>query len=65
MARPPKKQEKCPKCGGKAVPICYGYPPVELMKEAEKGNVVLGGCIVGGNDPKWSCKKCRHEWGKV
>ena len=33
------------------VPIVYGFPNDESMKKAERGEVVLGGCMP--SEPKW------------
>ena len=58
----------CPKCGKKeGVKIIYGYPMPSAMKEAEKGEIHLGGCVItiGGSDPQWHCNNCGHEWNKA
>ena len=53
----------CPKCGGnKTIPIVYGYPGSELRKAWERDEVMLGGCCVGENDPKYYCPICYNEW---
>ena len=57
------KRYKCPKCGQlSGVRIVYGYPSDELLKVAESGDVVLGGCVIWGDDPNFVCKMCKHEW---
>jgi len=56
---------KCPKCGGKAVKISYGYPTSELGEKAERGEVVLGGCGVSDDDKKWQCLECGYKWGST
>ena len=57
---------QCPACGGlKVVPIVYGYPSEELEREAKRGKVVLGGCLIGPDDRKWACRTCDHSWGLV
>ncbi|UCC22761.1 MAG: hypothetical protein JSW23_01440 [Planctomycetota bacterium] len=30
-----------------------GYPAPETIEEARRGEVVLGGCVVTGNHPRW------------
>lgn len=40
------------------VPIAYGLPTGVLMDAAERGEVVLGGCTVTGDDPQWACPAC-------
>ena len=59
------KLPACPACGAAStVPIVYGLPAGELFEAAERGEVVIGGCVVGrpGGDPRWSCPDCRHRW---
>jgi len=65
IKRPQKT--KCPKCGSKkdVIPIAYGYPTAQTMKEAEKGNIKLGGCCISDVDPQWWCKRCKREFGKI
>ena len=63
-----KKDEKlkCPHCNKTNIAtIFYGYPGnmKALEKPLEKGEIVLGGCIITGNDPEWSCNECGHRWG--
>ena len=36
----------CPHCGGKLMPIMWGYPLDEHLKRAEKGEFFLGGCSI-------------------
>ena len=42
------------------MPIVYGLPAPELFESADRGEVVLGGCVVGfpGEDPTHACKAC-------
>jgi len=53
---------KCPKCGGEAVEIIYGMPTHELFEAEQRGEVVIGGCLVSGDDDNWQCKKCGYSW---
>ena len=53
----------CPKCGSSdVIPIVFGYPTVETGEAAERGELALGGCCVGDNDPDCACKACGHQW---
>lgn len=53
----------CPACGEKeGVPIMYGYPSHKAIEASERGEVALGGCCIGDNDPERRCLKCEHEW---
>ena len=50
--------KKCPKCNNKLTEIVYGMPSSELFEAEERGEVILGGCCVSDDDPKYHCKKC-------
>jgi len=54
----------CPKCRSKenVIPIVYGLPGPELQEKAKRGEVILGGCVVTGNEPHWYCKVCKQRW---
>lgn len=59
MARP----TRCPRCGVIAgVPIEYGLPDRELFEQAQRGEVEIGGCLVGDDAPDRFCRACRHSW---
>ena len=59
---PPRKYV-CPKCQQKAgVNIGYGYPGIEQFEQAERQEIVLGGCIWVENQPERHCISCEHEW---
>lgn len=38
----------------------YGMPGFsdELQRDLELGKIVLGGCLVGEEDPIWQCVEC-------
>jgi hypothetical protein len=58
---------KCPKCKKSWIAeILYGYyADVNSFQDAfEKKEIVLGGCCVTDNDPKWECNDCCHQWGE-
>lgn len=58
-----KSPAPCPQCGsGKVVPIAYGLPTLEAGKAEERGEIVLGGCCVSGDDPQWFCRDCGWAW---
>ena len=56
--------EKCPQCSKKdsIVPIVYGYPSPELLNEADKGKVSLGGCVIRSENPNYNCNDCGNQW---
>jgi hypothetical protein len=59
------RQYSCPNCEKKeGVDIFYGEPTAELSKEAELGEILLGGCVVKENQPYYHCKACGFEWDK-
>lgn len=60
--------QRCPACGSAEVAsILYGLPMYdeELRADLDAGRVVLGGCCVGGDDPVWLCRACKHQWGRL
>ena len=58
------QERLCPSCGASTfLPIEYGLPGPDLIKEAEEGRVELGGCVIEEGSPRWSCEVCGHRWG--
>ena len=54
-----------PSCNGKNIAkIFWGLPEdTRSLEDAlEKKEIVLGGCCVSQNDPKWECTDCYHRW---
>jgi len=52
---------ECPKCGGVDIAmILYGLPSDELLqsKKVKEKRIILGGCVISGNDPKLECNDC-------
>ena len=54
--------KKCPKCNNKLLKVVYGMPSHELFEAAERGEVILGGCCISGDDPAYYCKKCKRYY---
>jgi hypothetical protein len=55
---------ECPKCGGADTrAIVYGLVGHAILVEAHRGDVVLGGCVVVGDDPAYACRACGHRFG--
>lgn len=55
----------CPRCHSThVVRILYGFPSAEGFRKAERGEVVLGGCMIRMNSPKWACKTCSERFGE-
>ncbi len=74
-AREVRRQEKfralvasqqCPQCTSRnASYINYGLPILDatMLSDLEAGLMVLGGCDISDDMPRWHCRACRHEWG--
>jgi hypothetical protein len=59
---------KCPQCGSsKVIPIIYGDidGSPEVMRQIENEEIDVGGCLVGGDSPKWKCRNCDNQFGNV
>lgn len=57
--------ETCPACGAAdPAPIAYGLLGPEGFAAAERGEVVLGGCVEWGDDPDRQCRACHHRWAR-
>jgi hypothetical protein len=55
----------CPRCGREdSVPLVWGLPGLPDMELAERGLVALGGCMLPGDVPAFSCRTCGLEWGR-
>jgi hypothetical protein len=53
----------CPGCGaGEQKPIVYGLPTGKTFEASERGEVVLGGCVIFGDDPQWQCPSCHLRY---
>ena len=55
----PEEQRSCEHCGGALTPVVYGYPTYETFEAAERGDVVLGGCVIWDGQPRELCQSCR------
>lgn len=58
----------CPQCNSSSIAkILWGYPAdMDSLKESlEKKEIVLGGCIVTENDPKYECNECNYQWNET
>ena len=62
------KPDRCPKCGGRIVPILYGEPTPEAGEMERRKEIILGGCCIfedeDGNlmSPQYGCVKCHREY---
>jgi ribosomal protein L40E len=49
----------CPRCGARdVVPVVYGLPAPEATAAEDRGELVLGGCLVGDEDAELVCRQC-------
>lgn len=49
----------CPRCASRqAVRILYGYPTHEAFEASERGEIALGGCVIGEESPDFECGAC-------
>jgi hypothetical protein len=54
---------RCPACHSNRVrAIVYGLPSEELMEEASRERVILGGCTIVDGRPLLACLDCEHRW---
>ena len=53
----PVEREVCAQCGGPVLPVLYGFPSKEGFDAADRGEVMLGGCVIGLDDvtASWEC----------
>jgi len=58
-----RRRSRCPSCGLRhGVPILYGLPGPDAADAQQRGEVVLGGCIVAPDQPDRACTACGHQW---
>jgi hypothetical protein len=51
--------DRCDVCGrSPARPVVYGYPTPAALDEAERGEIVLGGCEIDTDRPRRLCSQC-------
>lgn len=56
----------CPRCGAAdPLRILYGMPGWEAKAAADRGEVVLGGCMIDDWSPANACRACDHQWGAL
>ena len=56
----------CPKCGQKeeVIPIiysCHGSDYERYRKLEKEGKVLMAGCILSVDTPKFYCKRCKYN----
>lgn len=56
-----KKPRRCPNCGHSPLAsILHRYVGIDddLDKRLEEGWIVLAGCCISDDDPRWECTNC-------
>ena len=48
----------CPASLTDTIRIAYGYPDIELRHAEQRGEIVLGGCVIGAESPDFECRYC-------
>ena len=61
----PLAHEVCRRCGSPLTPVAYGYPTLETFEAAERGEVLLGGCVVFDGLLELDCSSCRRGGAEV
>ncbi len=54
----PDLSERCPICPGTMIEIVYGHPDADMLSQARRGEIILGGCIIEEGQPTHTCDKC-------
>ena len=55
----------CTKCGlDKVVRIVYGLVAYDYTDKAKNGEVVLGGCEISDDSPRYECLNCGKQYHK-
>jgi hypothetical protein len=60
--------EPCPSCGSaRVLPIVFGEPNAEGQARIDRGEAVMGGCMLAGDgsDPAFACQACGGRFGVV
>jgi hypothetical protein len=54
----------CPRCGREdSIPLIYGLPGAGDFRQAERGVVALGGCLMPQEVAAFVCRSCDLQWG--
>ena len=57
----------CPECKSENVmPIHYGFiDDPDALERIKNGEFATGGCCIDEDSPKWQCRDCNKEFGKI
>ncbi|MEQ8717703.1 MAG: hypothetical protein RIE08_08840 [Acidimicrobiales bacterium] len=54
--------DPCPRCGSdRVVEVVYGMPGPDVAEASRRGEVALGGCCIGFDDPTHRCLDCEAD----
>lgn len=54
---------RCPLCGSaRTTPIVYGLPGDEMLDEAQRGEIILGGCCIVEDQATHECRSCSAKF---
>ncbi|EAR98149.1 hypothetical protein TTHERM_00343480 (macronuclear) [Tetrahymena thermophila SB210] len=59
-----QNKTECPKCKSseKVIKIVYGKPTAALVEQADRKEIILGGCRLSENPDNWYCQTCSHKF---
>lgn len=61
--RTAQRRVRCPACGAIAgVRIVYGLPSIEAFEAEQRGEIVLGGCVLEEDAATHACTACGQRW---
>ena len=63
-----KKPKHCPICNSISIAYyIYGMPSMneKMQQRLKQGKIVLGGCVLMFDDPKWMCNNCKTDFFKI
>jgi hypothetical protein len=55
----------CRRCGSGLTPVAYGFPTLDTFEAAERGEVLLGGCVLSDDLPELDCRSCRQGGAEI
>lgn len=55
----------CPDCGTRAIRVIYGRPAPAVVALARAGEIMLGGCLLAPECPRWWCRGCGSRLGQL
>lgn len=62
MPRKKTRRPRCPGCTDPLVPLVFGMPGPGLEGRAERGEVILAGCMVPRRAPTHRCPDCDRDF---